>query len=111
MSVLLLGSAGESCRDVVTVCPSYAPLEQRQLRHTLLETQLTTSNDRGVSGKAAGHSADQQTVCLRSALFWVITQRRIVILCRRFGTTIFKGQEIREEKFFFVDFLTLEDAA
>ena len=57
--VLLLGSVGESRRDVVTVCPSYATLKQRQTRHTLLHSQLTKSKVRSLSGKADGHLADQ----------------------------------------------------
>jgi hypothetical protein len=43
---------------------------------------------------------------MRSALLLGITQRRLVILHRRFGTTyrfIFKGSEL------FLEFLTLED--
>jgi hypothetical protein len=45
---------------------------------------------------------------MRTALLWDITQRRVVILYRRFWTIylIIKGQEVQEEK---VDFLTLED--
>jgi hypothetical protein len=38
---------------------------------------------------------------MRSALFWDITQRRVVILYRRFGTTYrphFKGQDVRPLK-------------
>jgi hypothetical protein len=37
-------------------------------------------------------------------LFWDVTQRRVVILYRRLGTTYqshFKGPEIQEEKDFF----------
>ena len=34
--VLLLGSVGESRREVATLCPRYAPLARRRLRHTLL---------------------------------------------------------------------------
>ena len=44
---------------------------------------------------------------MRFALFWDITQRRVVILYRRSGQhigPIFKGQEVQEE-----DFFTLED--
>jgi hypothetical protein len=33
---------------------------------------------------------------MRSALFWDVTQRRVVILYRRFGP-IFKGQEVQED--------------
>jgi hypothetical protein len=37
---------------------------------------------------------------MRSTLFWDITQRRVVILYRRFGTIIgpiVKGQEVQED--------------
>jgi hypothetical protein len=50
----------------------------------------------------------KRKVCLRSTLFWDITQRRVVILFRRFGTAyigpIFKGQEVQEleKKVFFL---------
>jgi hypothetical protein len=37
---------------------------------------------------------------MRTALFWDVTQRRVVILYRRFGTMYrshLKGQEVQEE--------------
>jgi hypothetical protein len=48
----------------------------------------------------------------RSAFFWDVTQRRMVILYRRFGqliSPIFKGQEVQERVL--VDFLTLRNIA
>jgi hypothetical protein len=47
---------------------------------------------------------------MRSAL-WVITQRTVVILHRRFGTTYLVCLQVSKihEKVFFLDFLTLED--
>jgi hypothetical protein len=55
----------------------------------------------------------------RSALFWDITQRRVVILYRRFGTTYLSHLQgsrnprrkpmKSKEKAFFSDFLTLGD--
>jgi hypothetical protein len=47
-----------------------------------------------------------RSLLLRSALFWDITQCRVVILYRCFGqciNPIFKGKEVQE------DFLTVED--
>jgi hypothetical protein len=49
---------------------------------------------------------------MRSAIFWDITQRRVVIFTDVSGQPlgpIFKGQEVQEENLFFLDFLTLED--
>ena len=62
---------------------------------------------------------------IRSALFWDITQCRVVILCRRFGTTYrphIQGsrspkrkkksssfKKSKKKNLFFLDFLTLED--
>ena len=46
---------------------------------------------------------------MRSALFWDITQRRLVILYQRFGTTYrshLQGQEVQKDNF--LDFLTFE---
>jgi hypothetical protein len=49
---------------------------------------------------------------MTSALFWDITQRRVVILYRRFGTTYrsnLKGSSYHEVMKSFLDFLTRED--
>jgi hypothetical protein len=51
-------------------------------------------------------------IWLRTALFWVITQRVMVIPYRRFGTTCLlqlKGQESKKKAGFLLGFFTPED--
>jgi hypothetical protein len=64
--------------------------------------QSKRDNYQGTNTKEFDASA---AMLMRSAFFWDITQRRMVILYRRFGTTywshlpigpIFKGQEVQE---------------
>ena len=53
----------------------------------------------GARGRTNAFSHTTKTF-LRTALFWDITQRRVVILHRRLGQRIgpiFKGQEVEEE--------------
>jgi hypothetical protein len=49
-----------------------------------------------------------RSVEMRSALFWSVTQRRVVIFYRRFGTTYLSQLQGPRSK---LDFLTLEDGA
>jgi hypothetical protein len=47
------------------------------------------------------------TLKLRSALFWDVTQRQVVIVCRRFGITYLSHLE-GSRLFLLLDFLILE---
>jgi hypothetical protein len=62
-----------------------------------LEVRLTAA----LSSRGIASNAKQINSTLRSALFWDITRRRVVIVYRRFGTSYrshLQGSRVREEK-------------